>query len=204
MFSPSEIGANKAAALITRVNRFFGLAWEIQPCKYAGDSTANITVSCVDTAAARVEIGEKLYVQAKHLHHLEPFLNPVYWLDFGNSHSTGQAVLGTLGRGVAQPDGCEDAVATLPCVTDAFNLAKVKDEDEGPSCSLSQALGRQDLFVNSTLAQLGLGILWKLFRDLRIKYHGLYMNLDTMRVNPIPCACSTMRTRRSKRIRQKA
>ena len=46
-------------------------------------------------------------------------------------------------------------------------------------------LERQDLFINSTLAQLGCGILWKMFRNGVIEHNGLYLNLDTMKVNPI-------------------
>ena len=63
--------------------------------------------------------------------------------------------------------------------------ARVKETDSGPSCSLAEALERQDLFINSTLAQLGCGILWKMFRNGVIEHNGLYLNLDTMKVNPI-------------------
>jgi hypothetical protein len=61
----------------------------------------------------------------------------------------------------------------------------VKEKDSGPSCSLAEALEKQDLFINSTLAQLGCNILWKMFRNGMIEYHGLYLNLSTMKVNPI-------------------
>ena len=54
-----------------------------------------------------------------------------------------------------------------------------------PSCSLAEALEKQDLFINSTLAQLGCNILWKMFRHGMIVHHGLYLNLNTMKVNPI-------------------
>ena len=46
-------------------------------------------------------------------------------------------------------------------------------------------MDRQDLFINSTLAQLGCNILWKMFRNGMIEHHGLYLNLETMKVNPI-------------------
>lgn len=36
-----------------------------------------------------------------------------------------------------------------------------------------------------TLAQLGCNILWKMFRHGMIEHHGLYLNLTTMKVNPI-------------------
>ena len=64
--------------------------------------------------------------------------------------------------------------------------ARVKEEDSGPSCSLAEALEKQDLFVNSTLAQLGCNILWKMFRHGMIEHNGLYLNLATMKVNPVP------------------
>ncbi len=64
-------------------------------------------------------------------------------------------------------------------------MTKVNEKDSGPSCSLAEALSKQDLFVNSTLAQLGCNLLWKLFREGMISHSGLYLNLKTMNVNPI-------------------
>lgn len=57
--------------------------------------------------------------------------------------------------------------------------------DSGPSCSLAEALSKQDLFINSTLAQLGYNILWKMFRNGMIEHQGLFLNLETLKVNPI-------------------
>lgn len=53
--------------------------------------------------------------------------------------------------------------------------------DSDPNCSLAEALSKQNLFINSTLAQLGCNILWKMFRNEIIKQHGL--SLETL--NPI-------------------
>ena len=58
-------------------------------------------------------------------------------------------------------------------------------DDQGPSCSLAEALGKQDLFINTNLANAGLAILWKMFRELHIKNHGCYVNLETGVTNPI-------------------
>lgn len=62
--------------------------------------------------------------------------------------------------------------------------------DSGSSCSLAKALIEQNLFINSTLAQLGDNILWKMFRNRLLEHHGLFLNLETMKVNledsPIP------------------
>lgn len=75
---------------------------------------------------------------------------------------------------------------SLKVITRYVRYGRVKEEDSGPSCSLAEALEKQDLFVNSTLAQLGCNLLWKMFRSGMVEYHGLYLNLNTMRVNPIP------------------
>ena len=78
-----------------------------------------------------------------------------------------------------------EAVGSLKVITRFVKYARVKEEDSGPSCSLAEALEKQDLFINSTLAQLGCNILWKMFRNGMIEHHGVYLNLATMKVNPI-------------------
>jgi len=47
-------------------------------------------------------------------------------------------------------------------------------------------LQKQDLFINSILAQTGCDILWRMLREGRTFYRGAYLNLDTLRINPIP------------------
>lgn len=49
----------------------------------------------------------------------------------------------------------------------------------------AEALGKQDLFINSTLAQHGSHMLWRLFTNAYIECQGLYLNLSSMNVNPI-------------------
>ena len=50
LFSLSEVGLNKAVCLATRINRFFGSAWEAIPERYdlKKHGTANIFITCVD------------------------------------------------------------------------------------------------------------------------------------------------------------
>ena len=55
--------------------------------------------------------------------------------------------------------------------------------DSCTSSSLAKALIEQNLFINSTLAQLGDNILWKMFRNRLLEHHGLFLNLETMKVN---------------------
>lgn len=180
MFSASDVGINKAIVLVSRINRYFGYDWEAIPLHYDG-LQKNITITCVDTAAARLQIAKLL---KKGVLKPEPTERAIYWLDFGNLQKTGQVVLGTL-CSIKQPKSQFKTAPHLPTVVKMFPLRKIKESDQGPSCSLAEALGKQDLFINSTLAQLGMNILWKLFREACISYHGCYLNLDTMIVNPI-------------------
>ncbi|RZJ90140.1 MAG: hypothetical protein EOO20_09060, partial [Chryseobacterium sp.] len=54
LFTPHEIGLNKAVILINRINRFFGTNWKAVPERFEYPSKkpcenrmANVTVSCV-------------------------------------------------------------------------------------------------------------------------------------------------------------
>ena len=180
LFSEQEIGHNKAECLITKLNMYFGTQWDSRAEMYTEKSVgANIIISCVDTISSRLAIKKALestrYNQEKNY----------YWLDFGNTQETGQVILGTSGQNIAQPKRKRNCVGILPCVTDEFDFSKAKDKDSGPSCSLAEALNRQDLFVNSALAQIGMALLWKMFTKGILEYRGAYMNLGTMKVNPI-------------------
>ena len=204
LFSPADVDSHKCTVLIGRINRFFGNDWEAIPLLFNAQSeipTANITISCVDTGAARKIIKAKLAADSAALkvnpwrgfeedthYNVEPFEVPYYWMDFGNMMDRGQVVLATV-RKLKQPKEseflCRDVLPSVDKLHPEI-FKDLKKDDQGPSCSLAEALGKQDLFINTNLANMGLGILWKMFRELRIKYHGLYLNLETMSVNPIP------------------
>jgi PRTRC genetic system ThiF family protein len=54
LFVPSEIGQNKAIALIQRVNMAFGLNWAAVPLRFRRIQTQpQIVISCVDSKQAR-------------------------------------------------------------------------------------------------------------------------------------------------------
>lgn len=204
LFSPADVGFCKCTVLIGRINRFFGTDWEAIPQYYTAKnkiSCANITISCVDSGAARKEIKSALMVIVEKLEsneknritanwqrgYIEPFKKPFYWMDFGNMQDRGQVVLGTLLK-IKQPAksdfNCKDSLPTIDKVHPDI-LKDNKKDNQGPSCSLAEALGKQDLFINSTLAQFGMDILWKLFREARLTQYGAYVNLESLRVNPI-------------------
>lgn len=182
MFSQADLGLNKAVVLISRVNKFFGSSWEAMPEKYTGSTTSNIIITCIDTAKGRVEIAKRLSMIENKC---EPFDAAYYWLDLGNLQHTGQVCLGTI-VSIKQPKVEFKTKAVLPTVVKKFPaLKKIREETQGPSCSLAEALEKQDLFINSTLAQFGCNLVWKLFKEQRIKHHGCFINLENLVVNPI-------------------
>lgn len=191
LFGYSDLGLNKAQCLVTRINNFFGNDWKAEPRIFPKtmrdtrrDELANLTITCTDNIKSRLDVWNILKAAPPPSHH--DYTTPLYWLDFGNSQSSGQVVLGTVPKSIRQPKSREyETVGSLKVITRYVKYGRVKEEDSGPSCSLAEALEKQDLFINSTLAQLGCNILWKMFRSGMIEYHGLYLNLNTMKVNPI-------------------
>lgn len=182
LFRGVDIGQNKANVLVTRINTFFGVDWEAVSERYGENKQqANITITCVDNVASRIAIGKWLRKRTSGIDDTKA----IYWLDFGNQLDRGQVVLGTIGK-VKQPKSRKTQTEpALKCVDEMFDLTSVKDEDSGPSCSLAEALRKQDLFINSFLAQVGCDLLWKLIYNSSIDYQGAFVNLNTMNVNPI-------------------
>jgi PRTRC genetic system ThiF family protein len=175
LFAPVDVGANKAVVMTTRVNRFFGLQWEAVPFEYEpqdGDG-ANIVITCTDSAKSRIKISRLLVDRPGYN---QPYEKHYFWLDVGNTRTTGQVVLGTVGE-----------ASGLPTICDLFPDLIEQDQEQvqGPSCSLAQALNSQDLMVNTLMAGYAADLLWKIFRQPVLEYHGLFVNLETFKTNPI-------------------
>ena len=194
-FAECEVGLYKSAALINRANRFSGTNWKAETQKFEKDSLgklpenaqATIFITCVDSVKARFGIAEilKALDNGKYYHH-----KPKYWLDYGNSQYTGQVLLSTIGD-IKQPNSdIYETVANLPMVTDEFGelLKQSEQTDDTPSCSLAEALEKQDLYVNATLAQMGCSLLWNMFRFGMTENRGFFLNLKNFQTQPLKVA----------------
>lgn len=191
-FAESEVGLYKSVALINRANRWMGTNWKAETQKFKKNASekfsenipANIYISCVDSVSARFEIADIL----KSLNNGRNYANrPLYSLDFGNSKSTGQTILSTIGT-IKQPNSEKyETVDHLPFITDEFGdlLKQSEESDDTPSCSLAEGLEKQDLFINSTLAQMGSSLLWGLFRNGLTENRGFFLNLKNFHSQPI-------------------
>lgn len=192
LFTTHELGLNKAGVLINRINKFFGTNWKAVPERFerlakgklSENRMANITVTCVDTVGARLAIENSLRSAERKSAQCDSNL---YLLDFGNSKDTGQVLLSTIGE-IAQPKSRQFfTVGLLPSWVEEYSLLlnESEDKDTTPSYSLAEALERQDLFINSALANIGASLLWKMFKDGILLNRGFFMNLADYRTQPI-------------------
>lgn len=186
LFLESDLGVNKADALITRFNRGFGIDWQSIPRRIEkNDRLGNIVITCVDNIACRELVSLMLNEAGRRNNPHCPESCTYYWLDLGNGRSTGQAILGSTT--IEQPKSRKfSPVDRLPSFCEEFDTPAIDEKDSGPSCSLAEALSKQDLFINSSLSQLAGSLLWKLFREPLLQYRGFYLNLDNFKTTPIP------------------
>jgi len=194
LFAETEIGQYKSVVLINRINRFFGTNWKAITYRFADGMPdenkvkANLYITCVDTAEARFNISEILYEFDRTQRYDRA--RPLYWMDMGNSRDTGQVILSTIGS-IKQPESeLYRPVGHLPFITEMFRdqLEQADQSDNTPSCSLAEALTKQDLFINSAVANLGASLLWQLFREGMIVNRGMFLNLRTFITQPLKIA----------------
>jgi hypothetical protein len=90
-----------------------------------------------------------------------------YWLDIGNTKFAGQGILSTIGK-IDQPTSKKfKTFEKLPSIIEEYGTAMQNSDKKmiRLSCSLAESLSKQDLFINSTIAQLGACLLWNLLKD---------------------------------------
>jgi PRTRC genetic system ThiF family protein len=183
LFSAADVGAYKCETLINRLNCYYHLDWQAVPKplvehnRYHGEAHPDFLIGCVDSAAARRTFRKVRFD---------------YWLDLGNTDKKGQVILGTRNRveltDLTKPAGFGRVFGKLQTVLEIFPELKNtrRKEDTAPSCSLAEALERQDLFINQSVATFALQLLWQFLRQGRLTVHGYFINLETGRVTPLP------------------
>lgn len=190
-FASSELGMFKSVVLINRINRFRGTNWKAVPQPFRSDNfkrlpdggMANIFISCTDTSSSRFDI-------AKALRQMDTGRNSrnklLYWMDLGNQAHTGQVILSTINP-VSQPESqTYRTVSVLPQITDEFaDLLEAQQDNNEPSCSAAEALLKQDLFINPSIAIYGARLLWQFFRNGFTEDRGIFVNLDTLQTQPL-------------------
>lgn len=179
-FYPSDLGQSKSAILVNRCNMQMLTRWEASQEKITKESKmgsdVQIVIGCVDNRTARAAI---LHVMQKSIY------RPAYFLDFGNREHDGQVILGEVFPTRYQT---EVRGPRLPHVGDLFPEiidGSLDEKDETPSCSLAEALEKQSLFINDTMANAGMNMLWELVRYGGISHHGQFVNVKSGRCTPL-------------------
>lgn len=165
-FGIGDIGENKAAAIIARINRMYGTDWSASAYRadipYLGKSFGyNLIVTAVDNNQTRKQV-QKIFRQEKTIDN-RAFQRRMYWLDMGNDHRYGQAVLGSI-------NGMSTSI-------ELFGEDHFPDTPESaPTCSTRDSLHRQDLFINQWVATCGLNLLWNMIRYGCTYHNAMFIN----------------------------
>ena len=69
----------------------------------------------------------------------------------------------------------------MPNTQDLFDIKSIK-ENNTPSCSMAESLGKQDLFVNTFASMYACQMLYKLFTDRFVDYNQIYFSMNPMNV----------------------
>lgn len=196
LFAQTEIGRYKSVVLIERINRFCGTNWKAVTERFGtqtlhllpGMGMANIYITCVDTVKARFDIAKAVRKSNRESMRINR-LKPLYWMDLGNSRFTGQVVLSTIYE-IRQPKSEKfRPVGYLPMVTEEFkDLLEAVDDSDEPSCSAEEGLRKQDLYINTTLANYGASLLWQLLQSGMVVCRGVFVNIKNFRTTPLMVA----------------
>jgi len=187
LFTPNDIGANKAVCAMTKINQTFGLLWEGIPfhaSPYGNDIHSNIVITCVDNAKFRTELSKSINDAYRGSEYETMF----YWLDIGNSRNTGQFVLGSLFNEERNFKEVEfEPIQSLKSITDFYTNLNEQDNttQQGEGCSYIEKLNEQSLFINDVLVTHASDCIMRLLMNKEVSIQGGFVNLESGVVNPI-------------------
>lgn len=184
-FYPSDVGRHKSVVLATRANAALSdCAWTAS-IERVSDRTDwadyDLVIGAVDSREGRRAIYEGL----------RKLRDPRrLWLDTGNRADDGQVIIGQVYSERRKPG----QQPSIPCAAEFYpeliDTSRV-DSDDTPSCSLAEALEKQSLFINPTMADFAGNLLWKLFREGYLTTQGVLVNLKTMTTAPLRISADT-------------
>lgn len=176
LFSPAELGRNKAQSLAARFSAAFGLQVAAIPEMATAETlhaqqppraAIGILVGCVDGAAGRLAMHSALMaLSARH-----DRANWSVWLDLGNHESSGQVVCGTTAP-AEQLAGClavAGVCSKLPAPSVVYpELLQAAKRAPRADCAAQQEDNLQSLMVNQMMASIGGEYLYNLIVRRRL------------------------------------
>ena len=156
LFYSGDVGKPKAEVLVRRINFAFSLQWQFETAEYHGGRTvsADFLIGCVDSIRSR----KKIYTRE----------GATFLIDCGNGSHYGQVLLDAPGG------------ASLRELAPELFRSGEEPPDDGPSCSLAEALTKQELLVNDFAARIAVQMIWNLLRHGEINFNAVFYNLNTM------------------------
>lgn len=174
-FTEDDLFQNKAFCLVEKCNIAYGTDWYSYSEKHHGNFNSNILISCVDNVLFR-----------KHLFHnsanpnkaYQPYEKPYYWLDCGNGKDFGQVVLG-------DPYDYKNGLKSIFRIFNDMEKYESVEFQGIESCGYADSLEVQDLFINDIIACHACELIWKLFRQEHLEYHGVIINQEKLICKPL-------------------
>ena len=171
LFPSSDLGMSKAESLRSRVNAFYGTNYigvtgKHDDIRISSMNYPMVIFSCIDNISGRRELNQKYCKGNGH----KPSM---MMIDCGNSHDFGQVFIYVRKR--------DDDIHHYGTIF-SKKFKGMRDKKHEPSCSLAMALGRQDLHINSFIANLASDVLWKALRTGYVRHSEIYLNLTTLEI----------------------
>lgn len=169
-FMPCEIGEYKAIALAEKYNLAYGMSISCKVRKVTMEHklNCNVVFSCVDNVKARRTIVELFKFTYKHRREQEKNL---VLIDCGNSYNHGQVVVTT------SDFKKHNFFYLYPDAVDSKNET---------SCSLLEAIGKQNLFVNKRIATYAVNWLYEAIRNTFYQNLGYVFSENSLVEIPFP------------------
>ena len=150
--STSDINAYKAKVCVERINRFYGNDWTYEIKKYVNESRH---FDIIISAVDNVSTRLQIFKKIATI------------VDIGTDADYGQVIM--------------SKEKIMPNTQDLFDIKSIK-ENNTPSCSMAESLGKQDLFVNTFASMYACQMLYKLFTDRFVDYNQIYFSMNPMNV----------------------
>jgi PRTRC genetic system ThiF family protein len=185
MFGVGDIGENKAISLCSKINRNFFATFKAVPKKFDFNTKANIYITAVDNADFRIQFDAFFKSAYSYNKKYENTDDVFYWMDLGNSKNIGQCIIGSAP--INQRNNI-NTISQLKTIIDKYPNLKEMDVEEiqGLGCSsFADKLNEQNLFINDALTAMSSHLLWELFTNGFINSQGFFINLSTLKSNPI-------------------
>jgi PRTRC genetic system ThiF family protein len=179
-YTHCDVTVHKAHVLVHRLNLFFGLNWTAHARRLRPEEiSCDVVVTATDSALFRAAVGKAFRTRQCE----------TLWLDMGNGPATAQAILSHLGQPHRFDEKAGKHIPTMriPSVYDLYpELAHMKAADtDQPSCSVAEAITRQEWPINRLVATAGTTLLWNLFREGKLAHHGCVIDSKSLKMTPM-------------------